>query len=138
MKTLAVALGAGIAASAGRILSGTTTNQVVEPQDRRERRRQRRKPTKGVYRPRRGSRSRYTPHQGEREQARRIRQLMDGQLRCWEPPVEPTPAAPEPAPIKASVLIENGLEAERRAKRSEAARKAAATRAARKLEAANG
>lgn len=81
-------------------------------------------------------RSRYMPHQGIQEQYRRRGQIMRGKLAFYSSSAEPTPA--EPTPVKASTLIENGREAERRAKRSEAARKAAATRAARRLEAANG
>jgi hypothetical protein len=78
--------------------------------------------------------SRYTPHQGRREQTRRVRQILRG----WHTVYTPAPVEEATAPaIKASALIENGLEAEKRAKRSEAARKAARTRAARK-EAANG
>jgi hypothetical protein len=85
-------------------------------------------------------RSRYMPHQGEREQTRRIRQMLNGQLRCWTPEAprsEPIPQAGVGEAISSGLLIENGLEAERKAKRREAALKAARTRAARK-EAVNG
>jgi hypothetical protein len=85
-------------------------------------------------------RSRYMPHQGEREQTRRIRQMLNGQLRCWTPEAprsEPIPQAGVGEAISSAALIENGLEAERRAKRREAAQKAARTRAANR-EKANG
>lgn len=145
MKSLAVAaLGAGLgmaAAAAGALTNAVTAGaELISGEPRAARRRQARKGHRFVI-GRRGSRSRYQPNQGSREIARRVRQILDGQLVAWTPPGTEAPAADaalraEKA-IPAQVLIDAGLEAERRAKRSEAARKAAATRA-RKREAANG
>lgn len=140
MKSLAVAaLGAGLgmAAAASSALTNAVAAgaELISGEPRAARRRQARRGHQLVI-GRRGSRSRYQPHQGIQEQYRRRGQIMAGKLAFYSSGVEPAPA--EPTPVKASTLIENGLEAERRAKRSEAARKAAATRAARKREAANG
>jgi hypothetical protein len=141
MKTMALALGAGFASMGASVL-GASTKQVVEPADRRERRRPRRESPKTRYRSKWVRWNVYQPHQGKQEIARRARQIEAGKLRFFVPGVTAEATRfQQPAPIKAQVLIDAGLEAERQQKNRLRAEKAARTRAANKaakLEASNG
>lgn len=82
MRRLMTMVGAGLALAAGAVVDAgkAVTNQLVEPADRRERRRARRERSKTRFRPRWARWSRYRPHQGKQEVARRARQISAGKL----------------------------------------------------------